>query len=60
LAAALLTALQHVERTTPVIVAGNPDSAEELKAAGVADFVHIRTNPLEFLTRWQQQLGIEA
>ncbi|MDR3405438.1 MAG: methylmalonyl-CoA mutase family protein [Chthoniobacter sp.] len=60
LAAALLTALQHAERTTPVIVAGNPDTAEELKAAGVADFVHIRTNPLEFLTRWQQQFGIEA
>jgi methylmalonyl-CoA mutase len=58
LAAALLTALRAAGRTTPVIVAGNPDSAEELKAAGVADFVHIRTNPIEFLTRWQQQLGV--
>ena len=60
LAAALLTALQQAGRATPVIVAGNPGSAAELKAAGVADFVHIRTNPLEFLTRWQQQLGVEA
>lgn len=60
LAAALLTALRAAGRATPVIVAGNPDTAEELKAAGVADFVHIRTNPIEFLTRWQQQLGIEA
>jgi len=60
LAAAVLTALRAAGRTTPVLVAGNPDTAEELKAAGVADFVHIRTNPIEFLTRWQQQLGIEA
>jgi methylmalonyl-CoA mutase len=60
LAAALLTALRTANRTTPVIVAGNPDTSEELKAAGVADFVHIRTNPIEFLTRWQQQLGIET
>jgi hypothetical protein len=42
-----------------VIVAGNPDPAEQLQAAGVADFVHIRSNPIEVLTKWQQRLGIK-
>jgi methylmalonyl-CoA mutase len=47
-------------RETPVIVAGNPESAEQLRAAGVADFIHIRSNPIEVLTNWQQRLGIKA
>jgi methylmalonyl-CoA mutase len=60
LAAALLTALRTAGRATPVLIAGNPDSAEALKAAGIADFIHIRSNPIELLTQWQQKLGIEA
>jgi hypothetical protein len=47
-------------RKTPIIVAGNPDSAEHLRAAGVVDFIHIRSNPIEVLTAWQQKLGIKA
>ena len=43
-----------------MIVAGNPESAEQLRAAGVADFIHIRSNPIDVLTNWQQQLGIKA
>jgi methylmalonyl-CoA mutase len=50
--------LKKLRRATPVIVAGNPESAEQLRAAGVADFVHIRSNPIELLTTWQQRLGI--
>jgi hypothetical protein len=42
-----------------VIIAGNPDSTEQLQAAGVADFVHLRSNPIELLTKWQQRLGIK-
>lgn len=60
LAAGLLTALRQAGRTTPVLIAGNPESAAELTAAGIADFIHIRSNPIELLTKWQQQLGIEA
>jgi len=45
---------------TPVVVAGNPESAEQLRAAGVADFIHIRSHPIEVLTAWQQRLGIKA
>jgi methylmalonyl-CoA mutase len=59
LAAALLPKLKALGRETPVIVAGNPENAEELRAAGIADFVHLRCHPLEFLTRWQERLGIE-
>jgi methylmalonyl-CoA mutase len=60
LAADLLAKLKALGRKTPVIVAGLPESAEQLKAAGVADFVHVRSNPIEILTRWQEQLGIKS
>jgi len=55
----LMPALRTLSCATPVLVAGNPDSAEQLRATGIADFVHIRTNPIEFLTQWQKKLGIE-
>ena len=44
----------------PVIVAGYPqDSLEALKAAGVADFIHVRSNALETLKNWQNRLGVK-
>lgn len=55
----LLPKMMAGGRKTPVIVAGNPENAEELKAAGVADFIHMRSNPLEVLAAWQQRLGIK-
>ncbi|HZU25395.1 MAG TPA: methylmalonyl-CoA mutase family protein, partial [Bryobacteraceae bacterium] len=43
----------------PVIVAGLPkDDIDKLKEAGVADFIHIRSNAVETLAAWQQKLGI--
>jgi methylmalonyl-CoA mutase len=60
LAAELALKLKALGRKTPMIVAGNPESAEQLRAAGVADFIHARSNPIEVLTNWQQQLGIKA
>jgi methylmalonyl-CoA mutase len=59
LAAELMIKLKALGRKTPVLIAGNPDSAEQLRTAGVADFLHLRTNPIEFLAAWQQHLGIE-
>ncbi|MDR3754514.1 MAG: methylmalonyl-CoA mutase family protein [Terracidiphilus sp.] len=56
LASALLAQLKAFGRETPVIVAGNPENAEELKTAEIADFVHVRTPPLEFLAKWQETL----
>lgn len=56
----LVSHLRALGRTTPVIIAGNPESTEQLRAAGVADFIHIRSNPIDVLTNWQQQLGMKA
>jgi len=42
-----------------VIVAGYPkDAVEQLKQAGVSEFIHIRSNALETLTALQRKLGI--
>ena len=59
LAAELIPMLKALGRETPVIVAGNPENADEIAAAGIADFVHMRSKPLEVLTKWQQRLGIK-
>jgi methylmalonyl-CoA mutase len=55
-ASALLAQLRALGHETPVIVAGNPENAEELRTAGIADFVHVRTPPLDFLAKWQETL----
>lgn len=59
LAAGLVAKLKALGRKVSVIVAGLPESMEQLKASGVADFVHVRSNPIEVLTKWQDQLGIK-
>jgi methylmalonyl-CoA mutase len=60
LAAELMPKLKALGRKTPVIVVGNPENAAEIAAAGIADFVHARSRPLEVLTKWQRRLGIEG
>ncbi len=59
LAVDLIANRQTAGRKTFVIVAGYPDSVEQLKAAGVVDFVHLRSNPIEVLSKWQDQLGVK-
>lgn len=59
LAAELIPIMKALGRETPVIVAGNPENADEIAAAGIADFVHSGSKPLEVLTKWQQRLGIK-
>jgi methylmalonyl-CoA mutase len=59
LTAGLMKHQSGQQRGVPVIIAGYPDSAEALKAAGVADFIYVKANPIEFLTRWQQHFGIK-
>jgi methylmalonyl-CoA mutase len=44
----------------PVIVAGNPENADALQNIGIADFIHVRSNPLEFLEKWQKKLGLRS
>jgi methylmalonyl-CoA mutase len=44
----------------PVIVAGLPKhQVDALTAAGVAGFVHVRSNAVETLSEWQDRLGIQ-
>ena len=40
------------------VVAGNPECAEELKAASIENFIHVRVNQLETLKLFNQKLGI--
>jgi len=58
LATEVIANLKKLGSAAQIIVAGNPESAEALCEAGVADFIHIRSNPIELLTTWQQRLGI--
>jgi methylmalonyl-CoA mutase len=45
----------------PVVVAGNPaEQADALRAAGVVDFVHILSDPIETLSGWQDRLGVDG
>lgn len=45
--------------SSPVWIAGKPaEGLDELKAAGAADFVHIRLNPVETLEALLPQLGV--
>ena len=54
-----LIELLRQSKPVPVIVAGYPkDDIEQLKRDGVADFIHVRSNALQVLTHWQQQLQV--
>jgi methylmalonyl-CoA mutase len=59
LAPRLITELRAAGKPVPVIVAGNPADSEALREAGVADFVHMRSNAAEVLRAWQARLGVE-
>lgn len=56
LASSLVAHLKERKREIPIIIAGNPDAAEQLKTLGVEDFVHVRSNPVEILEKWQARL----
>ena len=52
-------AVKQLEGKATVVVAGYPkDSMEQLKAAGVKHFIHIKSNVLETLETFQKQLGL--
>jgi methylmalonyl-CoA mutase len=43
-----------------VVLAGYPsDLVEELKASGMENFIHVKSNVLEELKRYQHMLGIK-
>lgn len=45
---------------TPVIIAGSPKNSAELKEAGVADLIHIKSNAVDTLVAWQNRLGVRG
>ena len=46
-------------RQTNVVIAGNPDTAEQLRNLGIADFIHLRSNAVEVLAGIQRLIGIK-
>jgi methylmalonyl-CoA mutase len=58
LAAELMPKLKGLRRETPVVIAGLPADADGIVATGIADFVHVRSNAVEVLTKWQDRLGV--
>jgi methylmalonyl-CoA mutase len=42
-----------------IVIAGNPDTVEQLRNLGIVDFIHLRSNAIEVLGRIQQMIGIK-
>ena len=51
-------AFQYLNNRAMFIVAGAPACMEELKAAGIENFVHVKCNVLETLKEYNEKLGI--
>lgn len=59
-AATAPAAAQLAKGKALVVVAGNPkESVEALTQAGVDSFIHVKSNVLDTLARYQEQLGIK-
>jgi methylmalonyl-CoA mutase len=55
------TELKKTNAKIKVMIAGNPkEHIKELEEAGVDDFIHVRSNALEILKKYQEILGIRA
>jgi methylmalonyl-CoA mutase len=59
LAEDLMPMLDERESRMKVIVAGNPETAEQLKSQGVIGLIHMRSNAVEVLTALLRELGIK-
>jgi methylmalonyl-CoA mutase len=42
------------------VVAGNPSTIEELRSKGLENFIHLRSNVIEILSGFNEQLGITS
>src|SRR5574344_519361 len=54
-----IPAFKYLNGRAMYIVAGAPECMEELKAAGIENFVHVRCNVLETLKDYNAKLGIK-
>ncbi len=53
--------LAALEGTMPLLLAGYPaDQVEAFKAAGIADFIHLKADCGAFLAEWQKKLGVAS
>jgi len=43
-----------------VLIAGHPESTEQLRKLGILDFIHLRSNAVDVLGRLLDRIGIEA
>lgn len=51
--------LAELQGSMPLILAGYPaEHIESFKAAGVADFIHLKADCGKFLAEWQKKLGV--
>jgi methylmalonyl-CoA mutase len=59
LAPAVASAIRSRNKEMMILVAGYPkEIVDALKSGGVDDFIHIRTNVLEFLRDLQKKFGM--
>jgi len=56
----LIPAMKERGNGAQVLVAGNPETLEQLRKLGVSDFIHVRSNAVDVLARLQEQIGIEV
>ena len=53
-----IPAFKYLDGRAMFVVAGAPACAEELKAAGIENFIHVRVDQLQTLKAYNQKLGI--
>lgn len=53
-----IPAFKYLDGRAMFVVAGAPACMEDLKAAGIENFVHVRCNVLETMKEYNQKLGI--
>ena len=51
-------AYKYLDNRALFVVAGAPACADELKAAGIENFIHVKVNQLETLKMFNEKLGI--
>jgi methylmalonyl-CoA mutase len=52
-------ALKQLGDKAITVVAGYPKSVDELKAKGLKHFIHVKSNLIETLQGFQEELGIK-
>ena len=53
-----IPAYKYLDNRAIFVVAGAPACAEELKEAGIENFIHVKVNQLETLKAFNEKLGI--